>query len=66
MYSTYIYLGRNTRATAVDWFIHIDSESVPTGEFLSLNEKLQMSLHRIVKEWIDMDLMAMVTETNDR
>ena len=41
-------------------------ESVPTGELLSFNEKLQMSLRRIVKEGIDMHRMAMVINREER
>lgn len=64
LYSTHIYFGQQSRVTAVDLLIHI--ESVPTGELLSLNEKLQLSLHRIVKEGIDMDRMAMVINRDER
>ena len=64
LYSTYIDFGQIPRATAVDLLIHIGS--VPTGELLSFNEKLQMSLQRIVKEGIDMDRMAMVINRDER
>lgn len=40
--------------------------SVPTGELQSFNEKLQISLHRIVKEGIDMHRMAMVINRDER
>lgn len=40
--------------------------SVPTGELQSFNEKLGMSLHRIVKEGIDMHRMAMVINRDER
>ena len=53
-----------TRATAVDLYIIIGS--VPTGELQSFNEKLQMSLHRIVEEGIDMDRMAMLINRGER
>ena len=50
--------------TAVDLYICVGS--VPTAELPSFNEKLQMSLHRIVKEGIDMDRMAMVINRDSR
>ena len=40
--------------------------SVPTGELSSFNEKLQLSLRRIVKEGIDMDRMAMIINRDER
>lgn len=40
--------------------------SVPTGELQSFNEKLRVSLHRIVKEGIDMHRMAMVINRDER
>ena len=64
MYSTYIYFYHEVRATAVDLYILIGS--VPTGGLLSFNEKLQMSLHKIVEEGIDMDRMAMVINRDER
>ena len=64
LYSTCIYFVEETRATAIDLSIRI--ESVPTGELLGFNEKLQMSLRRIVKEGIDMDRMAMVINRDER
>jgi hypothetical protein len=64
LYSTGIAFGQDTRATAVE--LSIVMRSVPTGELLSLNEKLQMSLHRIVKEGIDMQRMAMVINREER
>jgi hypothetical protein len=64
LYSTCIYFFESTRATAVD--LSIGMVSVPTGELLGFNEKLQMSLRRIVKEGIDMDRMAMVINREER
>ena len=64
LYSTYIGFFNITRATAVD--LNIVVESVPTGELLTFNEKLQMSLRKIVKEGIDMDRMAMVINRDVR
>jgi hypothetical protein len=64
LYSTYIDFWEETRATAVALYICIGS--VPTGELLNFNEKLQMSLRRIVKEGIDMDRMAMVISRDER
>ncbi|KAF8807490.1 hypothetical protein BYT27DRAFT_7189561 [Phlegmacium glaucopus] len=61
---SYIYFGEDTRATAVNLPIYIGS--VPTGELQSFNEKLRMSLHRIVKEGIDMHRMAMVINRDER
>ena len=52
------------RATAVE--LIIDIESVPTGELLNFNEKLQTSLRRIVEEGIDMERMAMVINRDER
>lgn len=40
--------------------------SVPTGELQSFNEKLRMSLQRIVKEGIDMNRMAMIINRDER
>ena len=40
--------------------------SVPTEELLSLNEKLQTSLRRIVEAGIDMDRMAMLINREER
>jgi hypothetical protein len=64
LYSTSIYFYENIRATAADLSVFI--ESVPTGELLNFNEKLQMSLDRIVKEGIDMDRMAMIINRDER
>ena len=64
LYSSCIYFSEDTRATAVNLPIYIGS--VPTGELLSFNEKLQTSLHRIVKEGIDMHRMAMVINRDER
>ena len=62
--STNIYFGQDTRATAVELYVSI--ESVPTGELLSFNEKLEVSMRRIVKEGINMDRMAMVINREER
>ena len=64
LYSSSIYFYEETRATFVNLPIYVDS--VPTGELLNFNEKLQMSLRRIVKEGIDMDRMAMVINRDER
>ena len=64
IYSSYIYFGEDKRVTAVNLPIYIGS--VPTGELLSFNEKLQISLRRIVKEGIDMRRMAMVINREER
>ena len=64
LYSSSISFYEDTRATSVNLPIYV--ESVPTGELLSFNEKLQMSLRKIVKEGIDMDRMAMVINRDER
>ena len=64
LYSSSIYFYEEARATLVNLPIYV--ESVPTGELLSFNEKLQMSLRRIVKEGIDMHRMAMVINREER
>ena len=63
-YSSSIYFYEDTRATSVNLPIYV--ESVPTGELLNFNEKLQMSLRRIAKEGIDMHRMAMVINRDER
>ena len=62
--SSCIDFNEETRATSV--YLPICIESVPTGDLLSFNEKLQMSLRRIVKEGIDMHRMAMVINRDER
>lgn len=64
LYSSRIDFSEESRATSV--YLPIYIESVPTGELLSFNEKLQMSLRRIVKEGIDMHRMAMVINRDER
>ena len=64
LYSSCIYFSEVARATSVNLPIYIGS--VPTGELLSFNEKLQTSLQRIVKEGIDMHRMAMVINRDER
>lgn len=64
LYSSCIYFGESMRVTAVNLPIYI--ESIPTGELLNFNEKLQTSLRKIVKEGIDMQRMAMVINRDER
>ena len=64
LYSSSIYFYEEARATFVNLPIYV--ESVPTGELSSFNEKLQMSLRRIVEEGIDMHRMAMVINRDER
>ena len=64
LYSSFISFYEDTRATFVNLPIYV--ESVPTGELLSFNEKLQTSLRKIVKDGIDMDRMAMVINRDIR
>lgn len=61
---TFIYIGTESRATLSNLTIYVGS--VPTQHLDTFDAKLHESLHRIVKEGIDLNRMRMVLDRDER
>lgn len=62
--SSYIYFSEDTRATSVNLPIYVGS--VPTESLDTFNDKLRVSLVRIVTGGIDMKRMEMIINRDER